>query len=128
MMAAGVVVLASIPWSGPALAAAAARCVQAGALVFGGGHVVLPLIEQPFTSAGWVDREAVMSGYALAQAMPGPLFTLASYLGAAMGEPGGAPSAFLGAAPAGRARRGELRGDRPACRGARAGRAAGRCW
>lgn len=97
VVAAGVVVLASIPWSGPAVVAAAARCVQAGALVFGGGHVVLPLIEQPFTSAGWVDREAVMSGYALAQAMPGPLFTLASYLGAAMGEPGGAPSAFLGA-------------------------------
>ena len=95
--AVGLVVLASIPWNGPAIAAAAARCVQAGALVFGGGHVVLPLLEQPFTSAGWMDRETVMSGYALVQAMPGPLFTLASYLGAEMAAPHGAPAAFAGA-------------------------------
>lgn len=97
VMAAGVIALASMPWGGPAIADAGATCVQAGALVFGGGHVVLPLLEQPFAAAGWLDRETVMSGYALAQAMPGPLFTLASYLGAAMGEPGGAASALLGA-------------------------------
>ena len=95
--AVGSVVLASIPWSGPSIAAAAARCVQAGALVFGGGHVVLPLLEQPFAAAGWADRETVMSGYALVQAMPGPLFSLASYLGAAMAAPAGAASAFAGA-------------------------------
>jgi chromate transporter len=95
--AVGLVVLASIPWSGPSIAAAAARCVQAGALVFGGGHVVLPLLEQPFAAAGWADRETVMSGYALVQAMPGPLFSLASYLGAAMAAPAGVASAFAGA-------------------------------
>ena len=95
-MAAGLVVVASIPWSEPTIAAAA-TCVRAGALVFGGGHVMLPLLEQPFTAAGWADRETVMSGYALVQAMPGPIFTLASYLGAEMGAPGGAPSALAGA-------------------------------
>ncbi|MFM8699505.1 MAG: chromate transporter, partial [Phycisphaerales bacterium] len=67
-------------------------------MVFGGGHVVLPLLEQPFTSSGWLDRDAVLSGYALAQSVPGPLFTMVSYLGAAMAASGGAATAAAGAA------------------------------
>ncbi|MBU3683339.1 MAG: chromate transporter [Phycisphaerales bacterium] len=91
--------LAAGRWMGAGGAAALLQpgAIALGALVFGGGHVVLPLLEQPFTSAGWMDREAVMSGYALVQAMPGPLFTLASYLGAEMAAPHGAPAAFAGA-------------------------------
>lgn len=54
---------------------------RAGALVFGGGHVVLPLLERVVVPEGWVTREQFLSGYAAAQAVPGPLFTFASYLG-----------------------------------------------
>lgn len=57
---------------------------RAGALVFGGGHVVLPLLEQELVPSGWVGSEAFLAGYGAAQAVPGPLFTFASYLGAAM--------------------------------------------
>nr|WP_194424195.1 chromate efflux transporter [Microbacterium aquimaris] len=55
---------------------------RAGALVFGGGHVVLPLLEAEIVSTGWVDTREFLAGYGLAQAMPGPLFTFAGYLGA----------------------------------------------
>jgi chromate transporter len=55
---------------------------QSGALVFGGGHVVLPLLESEVLSAGWVERDSFLVGYVAAQAVPGPLFTFASYLGA----------------------------------------------
>jgi chromate transporter len=68
----------------PRMLQAVAVAYRIGALVFGGGHVVLPLAEQPFVQNGWMTQEAVLSGYALVQAMPGPLFTLASYMGAAM--------------------------------------------
>ena len=61
---------------------------RSGSLVFGGGHVVLPLLEQLVVPAGWVSPDDVTTGYALAQAIPGPLFTFASYLGAATGGPG----------------------------------------
>jgi chromate transporter len=54
---------------------------RSGALVFGGGHVVLPLLEQEFVPA-LVDREVFLAGYGAAQAVPGPLFTFASFLGA----------------------------------------------
>lgn len=54
---------------------------RAGALVFGGGHVVLPLLERVAVPAGWVSQEQFLAGYAAAQAVPGPLFTFASYLG-----------------------------------------------
>ncbi len=56
---------------------------RAGALVFGGGHVVLPLLEAETVASGWVSRDAFLAGYGAAQAMPGPLFTFAAYLGAA---------------------------------------------
>jgi len=54
---------------------------RAGSLVFGGGHVVLPLLEREVVPAGWADKETVLAGYGAAQAVPGPLFTYASYLG-----------------------------------------------
>ncbi|MFJ5622707.1 chromate transporter [Peribacillus loiseleuriae] len=55
---------------------------RSGSLVFGGGHVVLPLLEREFVTGGWMDEEAFLAGYGAAQAMPGPLFTFAPYLGA----------------------------------------------
>jgi chromate transporter len=57
---------------------------RAGSLVFGGGHVVLPLLEREFVPTGWVSEEAFLAGYGAAQAVPGPLFTFATYLGAVM--------------------------------------------
>lgn len=89
---------ATVAAPGPPILAASAACARAGSMVFGGGHVVLPLLEEPFTSSGWLDRDAVLSGYALAQSVPGPLFTMVSYLGAAMGASGGAATAAAGAA------------------------------
>jgi chromate transporter len=56
---------------------------RAGSLVFGGGHVVLPLLEREIVPAGWVTGETFLTGYGAAQAIPGPLFTFAAYLGAA---------------------------------------------
>lgn len=62
---------------------------QSGALVFGGGHVVLPLLQASVVEPGWVSQESFLAGYGLAQALPGPLFTFAAYLGASM-APGSA--------------------------------------
>ena len=66
---------------------------RTGALVFGGGHVVLPLIESEVVPPGWVSADAFLAGYGAAQAVPGPLFTFAAYLGAVM-QP--APNGWLG--------------------------------
>jgi chromate transporter len=55
---------------------------RAGALVFGGGHVVLPLLERVTVGRGWLDRDTFLAGYGAAQALPGPLFTFAAFLGA----------------------------------------------
>lgn len=63
---------------------------QSGALVFGGGHVVLPLLEDQFVGAGWLSQQEFLAGYSVAQGVPGPLFTFASYLGAVDGGLGGA--------------------------------------
>jgi chromate transporter len=63
--------------------ALAAIFYRAGALVFGGGHVVLPLLRQELVPGGWLPDSSFLSGYALAQGLPGPLFTVAAYLGAA---------------------------------------------
>lgn len=57
---------------------------RSGSLVFGGGHVVLPLLEQEFVPTGWLSEESFLAGYGAAQAVPGPLFTFAAYLGAVM--------------------------------------------
>ncbi len=56
-----------------------------GALVFGGGHAVLPLLEGEFVGQGWLDRETFLAGYGAAQALPGPLFAFGAYLGAVEG-------------------------------------------
>jgi chromate transporter len=68
---------------------------RSGALVFGGGHVVLPLLQAQIVTPGWVSNEAFLAGYGLAQAVPGPLFTFAAYLGAVMVPP---PNGLAGAA------------------------------
>ena len=68
---------------------------RSGALVFGGGHVVLPLLQAQVVTPGWVTNESFLAGYGLAQAVPGPLFTFAAYLGAVMGPP---PNGLAGAA------------------------------
>lgn len=69
--------------------------VRSGALVFGGGHVVLPLLEAEVVSAGLVGSDEFLAGYSAAQAVPGPLFTFAGYLGA-LADPG--PGGVAGAA------------------------------
>lgn len=66
---------------------------RAGALVFGGGHVVLPLLQAEVVPAGWVSHDAFLAGYGAAQAVPGPLFTFAAFLGASMNL---APNGWLG--------------------------------
>ncbi|HSF56846.1 MAG TPA: chromate efflux transporter [Candidatus Binatia bacterium] len=69
---------------------------RVGSLVFGGGHVVLPLLQTEVVGPGWVTIEQFVAGYGAAQAVPGPLFTFAAYLGAVMGpEPNGWAGAFL---------------------------------
>jgi chromate transporter len=68
---------------------------RAGSLVFGGGHVVLPLLQAEVVPTGWVTNDAFLAGYGAAQAVPGPLFTFAAYLGAVMGPQ---PNGWLGAA------------------------------
>ncbi|HUK40486.1 MAG TPA: chromate efflux transporter, partial [Candidatus Acidoferrales bacterium] len=60
---------------------------RAGALVFGGGHVVLPLLQAGVVAPGWVTNDQFIAGYGAAQAVPGPLFTFAGYLGAVMRPP-----------------------------------------
>jgi chromate transporter len=70
---------------------------RSGALVFGGGHVVLPLLREAFVTPGWVSDDAFLAGYGAAQAVPGPLFTFAAYLGAVVGpSPHGLAGAALG--------------------------------
>ncbi len=70
---------------------------RSGALVFGGGHVVLPLLRQAFVAPGWVSDDTFLAGYGAAQAVPGPLFTFAAYLGAVVApRPNGLPGAALG--------------------------------
>jgi chromate transporter len=68
---------------------------RSGALVFGGGHVVLPLLRDAFVAPGWVSDNTFLAGYGAAQAVPGPLFTFAAYLGAVV-QP--SPHGVLGAA------------------------------
>src|SRR5215467_170434 len=67
---------------------------RAGSLVFGGGHVVLPLLQASVVPPGWVDNDAFLAGYGAAQAVPGPLFTFAAYLGTVMRTP---PNGWVGA-------------------------------
>jgi chromate transporter len=69
---------------------------RSGSLVFGGGHVVLPLLQREVVPPGWVSNASFLAGYGAAQAVPGPLFTFAAYLGAVLGpEPNGIPGAAI---------------------------------
>ncbi len=97
----GVLLGAALLWPGagavPTLSAMAAAFARAGALVFGGGHVVLPLLEESLVATGWLSADTFLAGYGAAQAVPGPLFSVAAYLGAMV--PTGVPP-LLGAAVA----------------------------
>ncbi|HEY1944492.1 MAG TPA: chromate efflux transporter [Roseiarcus sp.] len=84
--------LAFVPAGG--LLALFAAFYRSGALVFGGGHVVLPLLRDAVVAPGWVSDSAFLAGYGAAQAIPGPLFTFAAYLGAIAGQP---PAGIAGA-------------------------------
>jgi len=87
------VLLPLLAGQSPALAVVD-RFYRAGALVFGGGHVVLPLLDAEVVQGGWVTHDAFLAGYGAAQAVPGPLFTFAAYLGAIL-APG--PNGIVGA-------------------------------
>jgi chromate transporter len=75
---------AIIPQTHPGVAQVGSAFYLSGALVFGGGHVVLPLLEHAVVSPGWVTQPSFLTGYGFAQALPGPLFTFAAFLGAAI--------------------------------------------
>lgn len=86
--------LVALPWlaaaTGSGWLALADRFYRCGALVFGGGHVVLPLLEAEVVGPGWLGHDTFLAGYGAAQALPGPLFTFAAYLGSASAVgPGG---------------------------------------
>ncbi|HJU17723.1 MAG TPA: chromate efflux transporter [Stellaceae bacterium] len=88
------VLLIALPLAGAAaphsLLALAGVFYKAGALVFGGGHVVLPLLRASLVPQGWISDNAFLAGYGVAQAIPGPLFTFSAYLGAAVAPAGAA--------------------------------------
>jgi chromate transporter len=93
---AALVVLAALLLVLPLVAASAGetamlvdRLVRTGALVFGGGHVVLPLLQNAVVDPGWVSSDAFLAGYGAAQAVPGPLFTFAAFLGTVASVPPG---------------------------------------
>ncbi len=88
----GLPALAEAGFGGHALALVD-RFYRAGSLVFGGGHVVLPLLQQAVVPPGWIDNSRFLAGYGAAQAVPGPLFSFAAYLGAAMSP---APNGWAG--------------------------------
>ncbi len=86
------ILLVALPLAGAAaphsLLALAGIFYKAGALVFGGGHVVLPLLRDALVPQGWLSDSAFLAGYGVAQAIPGPLFTFSAYLGAIVAPAG----------------------------------------
>jgi chromate transporter len=92
------VLLAVLPvaagWSGSTAVGMFDSFYRAGSLVFGGGHVVLPLLQSELVPKHWVSNDIFLAGYGAAQAVPGPLFTFAAYLGAASSVP---PNGWVGA-------------------------------
>ncbi len=88
--------LAFMPVANAPLAAVAAAFYRAGALVFGGGHVVLPLLQEAVVEPGWVSQADFIAGYGAAQAVPGPMFSLAAFLGARMEGVDGSVAAVVG--------------------------------
>jgi chromate transporter len=95
------ILLVGLPWYRSLCASQGVALLSAfyrsGALVFGGGHVVLPLLQDAFEAPGWVSNDVFLAGYGAAQAVPGPLFTFAAYLGAVVGpSPHGVTGALIG--------------------------------
>jgi chromate transporter len=92
-----VALLLGLPFAAQATAshavALAASFYRSGSLVFGGGHVLLPLLQASVVPPGWVSNDTFLAGYGAAQAVPGPLFTFAAYLGTVMGP---APHGWVG--------------------------------
>jgi chromate transporter len=92
------VLLAALPvaagWSGSTAVGMFDSFYRAGSLVFGGGHVVLPLLQSELIPKHWVSNDVFLAGYGAAQAVPGPLFTFAAYLGASSSV---APNGWAGA-------------------------------
>jgi chromate transporter len=88
------ILLVALPLAGTAaphsLLALAGIFYKAGALVFGGGHVVLPLLRDALVPQGWLSDNTFLAGYGVAQAIPGPLFTFSAYLGAVVAPAGAA--------------------------------------
>ena len=79
----------------PGLLSVADAFYRAGALVFGGGHVVLPLLRESVVTPGWISGDDFLAGYGAAQAVPGPLFTLAAYVGARLDSGAGIAGAIV---------------------------------
>jgi chromate transporter len=82
-------------WAQADLLELASVFYRAGSLVFGGGHVVLPLLQAEVVPSGWIGNDVFLAGYAAAQVMPGPLFSFAAFLGAAIPLPGGVVGAVV---------------------------------
>jgi chromate transporter len=100
LLATFAVLLVGLPianhFSDSAALAMVAGFYRAGSLVFGGGHVILPLLESVVVPQGWVTIEEFVAGYGAAQAVPGPLFTFSAYLGAVKsGSPSGVAGGLL---------------------------------
>jgi len=94
------VLLAGLPVVAATTSSQSLKLVDAfyrtGSLVFGGGHVILPLLQEAVVPTGWISRDLFLAGYGAAQAVPGPLTTFAAYLGAIMTpEPNGVAGAAL---------------------------------
>jgi chromate transporter len=100
-LAAFLALLLGLPWLAQhnEVAALADASFRAGALVFGGGHVVLPMLQSATVDAGWLSQSDFLAGYAAAQAVPGPLFTFAAFVGGAANiGPGGVGGAAIATA------------------------------
>lgn len=83
-------ILPLLALNGPQALAVVDSFYRSGSLVFGGGHVVLPLLQAEVVNPGWISKDLFLAGYGAAQAVPGPLFTFSAYLGAALAvAPGG---------------------------------------
>ena len=85
LLGVAVLLLVALPWmtaeARPLLLQQLSGFLRTGALVFGGGHVVLPLLEQALVPNGWIDLQRFLAGYGAAQALPGPMFSFAAFLG-----------------------------------------------
>jgi len=96
LYAAGLAIAVAWPITAtPTPAAIAAAFYRAGALVFGGGHVVLPMLQPSLVASGWLDTDQFLAGYGAAQAVPGPMFSVAAYFGALLPTTTPAPLSAL---------------------------------